>query len=101
MSRNPPHPPLVVAVVAVAFAGAAGAQFPIMDKVANKVIQKYQTSSCEQLWQEKAQNQGKPKSPEEQRAIEILRIDPQMQAAFFSKISAPVVTKMFQCGMIP
>ena len=92
---------LVVAVVAFAYAGVAGAQFPIMDKVAAKVIQKYQTSTCEQLWQEKAQSQGKPKSAEEQRAIGILRSDPQMQAAFFSKISTPVVTKMFECGMIP
>ena len=93
--------PLVVAVVALAFAGVAGAQFPIVDQVANKVVQKYQTSSCEQLWQEKMQNQGKPKSAEAQRAIGILRSDPQMQAAFFSKIATPVVTKMFQCGMIP
>ena len=91
----------LIAVVALAAAGIANAQFPIMDMVANKVIQKYQTSTCEQLWQEKAQGQGQPKSPEEQRAIGILRSDPQMQAAFFSKISTPVVTKMFQCGMIP
>ena len=55
---------------------------------------KYQTSTCEQLYQEKAQNQGKPKSAEEQRAIEILRSDPKMQAAFFGKISTPVVSKM-------
>ena len=92
---------LMVAVVGFAFAGAADAQYPVMDMVANKVIQKYQTSSCEQLWQEKAQSQGKPKSAEEQRAIDILRNDPQMQAAFFAKISAPIVSKMFQCGMIP
>jgi hypothetical protein len=32
-------------------AGVADAQFPIMDQVADKVIQKYQTSTCEQLWQ--------------------------------------------------
>jgi hypothetical protein len=93
--------PIIVAIAAVAFAGIVGAQYPIMDRVANKVIQKYQSSTCEQLWQEKAQNQGKPKSPEEQRAIEMLRGDPQMQAAFFNKISASVVSKMFQCGMIP
>ena len=91
----------VVAVAASAFASVAGAQYPIMDKVASKVIQKYQTSTCEQLYQEKAQNQGKPKSAEEQRAIEILRSDPKMQAAFFGKISTPVVSKMFECGMIP
>ena len=91
----------VVAVAASAFAGMAVAQYPIMDKVASKVIQKYQTSTCEQLYQEKAQSQGKPKSAEEQRAIEILRGDPKMQAAFFGKISTPVVSKMFECGMIP
>ena len=92
---------LFAATGALIAAGVVYAQFPIMDQVANKVIQKYQTASCEQLWQEKAQNQGKPKSPEEQRAIGILRSDPQMQAAFFSKISTPIVSKMFQCGMIP
>ena len=91
----------LIAVGALAAAGIADAQYPIMDMVANKVIQKYQNATCEQLWQEKAQGQGQPKSPEEQRAIGILRSDPQMQAAFFSKISTPVVTKMFQCGMIP
>ncbi len=94
--------PIIVAIAAIAFAGIVGGQqYPIMDKVANKVIQKYQSSTCEQLWQEKAQNQGKPKSPEEQRAVALLRGDPQMQAAFFNKISASVVSKMFQCGMIP
>jgi hypothetical protein len=92
---------LFAATGAAIATGVAYAQFPIMDKVADKVIQKYQTSTCEQLWQEKAQGQGQPKSAEEQRAIGILRSDPQMQAAFFSKISTPVVTKMFQCGMIP
>jgi hypothetical protein len=91
----------LIAAGALAAAGIASAQYPVMDMVANKVIQKYQNATCEQLWQEKAQGQGKPKSPEEQRAIELLRGDPQMQAAFFSKISTPVVTKMFQCGMIP
>jgi transposase-like protein len=82
-------------------AGIAFAQFPVMDKVADKVVQKYQTSTCEQLWQEKAQNQGKPKPEMEQRAIKILKEDPQMRQAFFAKISAPIVNKMFECGMIP
>ena len=82
-------------------AGVAYAQFPIMDKVAEKVIQKYQTSTCEQLWQEKAQGQGKPKPEMEQRAVKALHEDPQMRQAFFNKISAPIVNKMFECGMIP
>ena len=92
----------VVAATAASFAaGIAYAQFPIMDKVADKVIQKYQTSTCEQLWQEKAQGQGKPKPEMEQRAVKLLKEDPQMRQAFFNKVSAPIVNKMFECGMIP
>ena len=92
----------VIAVVAASFAaGIAYAQFPIMDRVADKVIQKYQTSTCEQLWQEKAQGQGQPKPEMEQRAIQALKNDPQMRQAFFNKVSAPIVNKMFECGMIP
>jgi hypothetical protein len=92
----------VVAAVAASFAaGIAYAQFPIMDRVADKVIQKYQTSTCEQLWQEKAQGQGQPKPEMEQRAIQELRSNPQMRQAFFNKVSAPIVNKMFECGMIP
>jgi regulator of protease activity HflC (stomatin/prohibitin superfamily) len=89
------------AVAAIAAAGLAYAQFPIMDMVANKVIQKYQTSTCEQLWQERAQGQGKPKPEMEQRAMKLLREDPQMRQAFFDKVAGPIVNKMFECGMIP
>lgn len=76
-------------------------QYPIMDAIANKIIQKYQGSTCEQLWQEKAQAKNKPKSQQEQEAIGILRNDPQMRAAFINKIAAPIANKMFDCGMIP
>ena len=88
---------LLVAVSASVIAGVAYAQYPIMDMVANRVIQKYQNATCEQLWQQKSQ----PKGPEEERAIQMLRNDPQMRTAFFNKISAPIVNKMFECGMIP
>jgi hypothetical protein len=92
---------LLAAVPAALVAGVAIAQYPIMDMVADKVVQKYQSSSCEQLWQEKAQGQGKPKPEMEQRAIQALKGDPQMRQAFFAKVSAPIVNKMFECGMIP
>jgi transposase-like protein len=92
---------LAVAGVTFVAAGVAYAQFPIMDRVADKVIQKYQSSTCEQLWQEKAQGQGQPKPEMEQRAVQMLRQDPQMRQAFFNKVSAPIVNKMFECGMIP
>ena len=93
---------IVLTIAALAAAGVVYAQqFPIMDKVADKVIQKYQSSSCEQLWQEKAQGQGQPKPEMEQRVVSMLKSDPQMRQAFFAKISAPIVNKMFECGMIP
>jgi hypothetical protein len=92
---------VAVAVAASFAAGIAYAQYPIMEAVANKVIQKYQTSTCEQLWQEKAQKQGQPKPEMEQRAVKALQSDPQMRQAFFAKVSAPIVNKMFECGMIP
>lgn len=92
---------LAIAVATSMVAGIAQAQYPIMDRVAGKVIEKYQNSSCEQLWQEKAQGQGQPKPEMEQRAIQMLQQDPQMRQAFFNQVAAPIVNKMFECGMIP
>ena len=92
---------LLAAVPVVLIATVAYAQYPIMDRVADKVIQKYQTATCQQLWQEKAQGQGQPKPEMEQRAIQALQSDPQMRQAFFNKVAAPIVNKMFECGMIP
>ena len=88
---------LVVLVSALCAAGIAAGQGRILDMVANKVISKYQTASCEQLWQQK----GQPKSPEEQKAVEFLRNDPQARTAFLNKVAAPIANKMFECGMIP
>ena len=85
------------AIAAVVYAGFAVAQFPILDMVANRVIEKYQNASCEQLWQDR----GKPKTEEEQRVISMLRNDPQMQQAFINKVAAPIANKMFTCGIIP
>jgi hypothetical protein len=78
---------------------AQAQQFPIMDKIADKIIQKYQSSTCEQLWIKKSQKT--PPSPEEQRAIGILKGDPKMRAAFINKIAPPIANKMFDCGLIP
>lgn len=87
----------LVGVTALGVAAIAGGQGMIMDMVANKVIQKYQGSTCEQLWQKK----GQPKSPEEQKAVNFLRNDPQARQVFFDKVAGPIVNKMFECGMIP
>jgi hypothetical protein len=83
--------------IALAAGVAIAQQFPILDNVANKVVQKYQSSSCEQLWAQKAQ----PKSAEEQRVIGLLKQDPAMRTEFINRVAAPMANKMFDCGMIP
>ena len=74
-------------------------QYPIMDKVAAKVIAKYQNSTCNDLYQQKSQKA--PPSAEEKKAIEFLHNDPKMRAAFIDKIAAPIANKLFECGLIP
>ena len=76
-------------------AGVSSAQYPILDRIANKVIQKYQT--CQQLWQKK----GQPPSQREQEAIQIMRNNPDMRTAFINQVAGPIANKMFECGMIP
>ena len=87
----------LLAVALCVTAGITYAQYPILDMVADRVVQKYQSSSCEQLWQKKTE----PKSMEEQRVIGLLQNDPQMRTAFLNKVAAPIANKMFECGMIP
>jgi hypothetical protein len=88
---------LFALVPALLCVGVAGAQHPLLDMAANKVIQKYQQSSCEQLWEQK----GKPKTAQEQEIITFLRGDAQMRTEFINRIAGPVANKMFECGMIP
>src|SRR6516162_6653973 len=78
---------------------AEAQQYPIMDMVANKVIQKYQQSTCELLWEKKSAKT--PPSAEEQKVIEFLKSDPQMRNAFINKVAAATANKMLQCGLIP
>ena len=74
---------------------------PIMEQVAQKVIEKYQTSSCQQLAQQKKQPPTGQRAQMEQRAIQILRNDPQMRTEFLNRVAAPIANKLFECGMIP
>jgi hypothetical protein len=74
-------------------------QHPILDQAANKVIQKYQTASCQQLWAEREQHA--PPTPAEAKAIQFLQSDPQMRTLFINKVAAPIANKLFECGMIP
>lgn len=89
---------LVALVLALLYVGIAGAQdYPIMNMVADKVIQNYQQSSCQELQIKKS----KPKSAQEQKVMQLLRSNPEMRKAFIDRVAAPIANKMFECGMIP
>jgi len=84
----------LVAVLVLLHVGAASAQHPILDMAANKLIQKYQNSTCEQLWQQKAH----PKSAEDQEFIQFLRSDPQLRIEFINRVAAPIAIKCSTVG---
>ena len=88
---------------ALLHAGPASAQgstqYPMLDKVSENVIQKYKTTPCAQLAQ-RSQNPP-PKSPIEQRAVEMLGADPKLRAEFFRRVGGAILNKMFECGLIP
>jgi hypothetical protein len=84
-------------IAALFVAGGAAAQGMLLDFAADKVIKKYQSSSCEELKALK----GEPPSEKEKMAIDFLRNDSQARKAFIDKIAAPVLNKMFECGLIP
>jgi len=88
---------VVVFVSAMVVAGAVAAQGMLVEAAANKVIQKYQTASCDQLKTQKSE----PPSAKEKIALDLLRDDPKARVAFVDQIAAPVLNKMFECNMIP
>jgi hypothetical protein len=88
---------VAVGISALIVAGAASAQGMLLDAAADKVIKKYQAATCDEL---KAQKK-EPPSDKEKEAIEFLRNDSQARISFINKIAAPVLNKMFDCGMIP
>ena len=60
---------LALALPILLLSGVSSAQYAIMDQLADKVVQHYRQTSCEQLWQQR----GQPRSQREQEAIQILR----------------------------
>ena len=82
-------------------AGQAPSQYPIVDKLADKVIQKYQTESCADLKAKKEQPPPAQESAMKQKIVAQLRADPKMREHFLNRIAGPIANKMFECGMVP
>jgi hypothetical protein len=82
--------------------GAAHAQqYPLLDKLAQRVVDKYQNSSCQQLAVERGQRPTGRKEATEQRVLEMLHSDANMRNEFINRVAAPIANKLFECGMIP
>ena len=88
---------LAAVLVSGAIASVQAQPYPMLDVVVKKVIQKYETSTCQQLAADKAA----PPSDMQKRAVQMMRQDPQLRTAFFNQVSATIVNKLFECGMIP
>ena len=89
-----------VSVAAVTTARQA-APTPIMDAVAQKVIQKYQNASCADLMVKKTTPPTDEQVQKRAQAVQAMRDNPAMRQAFIDKVAAPIANKMFDCGMIP
>jgi hypothetical protein len=76
-------------------------QYPMMDRVADKVVQKYQTASCQQLAAERGHPRSGRREEIEQRVVRLLHEDAQMREAFLNRVAAPIANKLFECGLIP
>src|SRR6266566_2579440 len=88
---------VVVCVSALIVGDGASAQGMLLDFAADKVITKYKTATCDELKAKKTE----PTTEKEKEAIEFLRNDSQARIFFINKIAAPVLNKMYDCGMIP
>jgi hypothetical protein len=88
---------LLAGILLIGVVEARAQGYPIVEKVAQRVIEKYQSSSCAEL----ASKRGQPPSAGEQRALQLMRNDPGMRAAFIDRVAAPIANKLFECHLIP
>jgi hypothetical protein len=90
----------IAGIIAALACSSAYSQFFAMEIVSDKVIARFEQATCQKLWEERAQGPNRQLTEQEQRAVQVLQNDPRIRTDFFNRISAPVLEKMFQCGMI-
>jgi hypothetical protein len=88
---------VLAAALCMAAAPASASDNPLLDMIASSVVKKYQSSTCEQLWQQR----GQPKSAQAQEFLKLLEGNPSLRTEFINEVAAPVVNKMFECGLVP
>jgi len=77
----------------------------LVDKFATKTVEKFNGMSCQDLKSGSAMKSSTTEDPTKAKVkakfIAALNADPQLKARFFSQISEPILTKLFDCGIIP
>lgn len=66
-------------------------QHPLLDAMANKVIQKYQTTPCQELIMKK--EHPAPPTPQEQKAVQFLKVIPRCAGSSSTKSPPPLPTR--------
>jgi outer membrane lipoprotein-sorting protein len=92
---------LLLLIAAFPSGSAQESEYPMMDKIAQKVIEKYQKSSCEELKAQKEQPPDPQQAATKQKVVGLLKNDPKMREQFLNKVAGPIANKMFECGMVP
>ena len=91
---------VVCVAVGTLVAGQNG-QYPVMESIAKKLINKYQVSTCGELIAGKQKVPTAQEAAMQEKAVKELKEDPKMRKAFINMVAAPLANKMFECGMIP
>jgi len=92
---------VLVSVSVAAVVTTAQQSGPVMDAVAQKVIQKYQNASCADLMAKKTTPPTGQQDQKRAQVLQMLRDNPAMRQAFIDKVASPIANKLFDCGMIP
>jgi len=90
-----------VGLILVASGALAADTHPMLDKIADKVVQKYKTSSCDQLAAARVHKGTGQREEMEQKFVRLLHEDAQMRQEFLNRVAAPIANKLFECDLIP
>jgi hypothetical protein len=92
---------VVMGFISVFVTTGSAQQYPMLDDLAMRVVQKYQTSSCQQIAAERGHHPTGRRGELEERAVRMLHEDPGMRQEFINRVAAPIANKLFECGLIP
>jgi hypothetical protein len=73
----------------------------MLDRIGAAIVQKYQTSSCQQLAAERQAPPSAQKEAMKARIGQQLQSNAAMRAQLVNQIAVPVVDKMIACGFEP